>query len=902
MVDFIVYSLLYIIGKGSAKTMHRKTESHIMLKKIIIAALLLSASLTAVSSEAISPKADEAAVVIAGNARFTVLTPQLIRMEWSADGCFEDNATLTFVNRRMPVPEYKVVRSKSKTVIRTSALTLTYRMTGKFTDENLRAEFMLNGRKVIWTPGLKDTLNLLGTTRTLDGCSGSKLNEPMENGLLSRSGWSLVDDSRNHLLVPVESHWKEWVGTRPEGDRQDFYLFAYGHDYKKALADYSAIAGRSPMPPKYTFGYWWSRYWQYSDNEFRDLVSRIRSIGIPIDVLIVDMDWHETWGLRKRNSPKDAYGQRIGWTGYTWQKELFPSPENFLEWTEREKLKVALNLHPASGIEPFEEPYADFAKEYGWKEEGKGIPFRMSEQKWADTYFKTVLDPMSDAGVDFWWLDWQQWKESKYVPGLSNTFWLNHTFFTHAKEVSPEIRPFIYHRWGGLGSHRYQLAFSGDTYATWETLAFLPWFTATSSNVNYGYWGHDIGGHMFHKNTPATDPELYARWLQYGVFTPIFKTHSTKDSRIVRYPWAFPDHMFIMRDAIRLRYDLIPYIYNASRANYDTGVGMCRPMYYDYPESENAYIMKEQFMFGDDILATAIVEPVDSVTGLASREIWFPEGKWYDFATGAMYEGDRVDTLSYVLAENPWFAKAGSIIPMNPSHIRNLQSPCDTLVLTFVPGGDGELRLYEDDGLSQEYVDGGAWTPIYKRTDGNTVSILIGARDGNYGGAPESRSYELRFPAMFPPISVKADGVELPYSRFGGKDCWTYDAYSLSPVIHISGKDCSEAISVEMDFDDRSMERQPELYGLRGVFRRCVDLTVEFKFEQGKKDGYLMLPVEYLKVSQCPNFILENPAGIMSYLDSYIVNKELLYEKIDSMSLIGENFKQRLRSQLSIRD
>lgn len=147
---------------------------------------------------------------------------------------------------------------------------------------------------------------------------------------------------------------------------------------------------------------------------------------------------------------------------------------------------------------------------------------------------------------------------------------------------------------------------------------------------------------MFHKNTPATDPELYARWLQYGVFTPIFKTHSTKDSRIVRYPWAFPDHMFIMRDAIRLRYDLIPYIYNASRANYDTGVGMCRPMYYDYPESENAYIMKEQFMFGDDILATAIVEPVDSVTGLASREIWFPEGKWYDFATGAMYEGDRL--------------------------------------------------------------------------------------------------------------------------------------------------------------------------------------------------------------------------------------------------------------------
>ena len=182
------------------------------------------------------------------------------------------------------------------------------------------------------------------------------------------------------------------------------------------------------------------------------------------------------------------------------------------------------------------------------------------------------------------------------------------------------------------------------------------------------------------------------------------------------------------------------------------------------------------------------------------------------------------------------------------------------------------------------------------------MSIVVGAREGNYDGAPEARSYELRLPAMFPPVSVKADGVELPYSRFGGKNCWTYDAYSLSPVIHISGKDCSEALSVEMEFDDRSMGRQPELYGVRGVFRRCIDLTVEFKFEQGKKDGYLMLPVEYLKVSQCPNFILENPASIMSYLDSYVVNKKLLFEKIDSMSLIGEGFKQRLRSQLEIRD
>ena len=874
-----------------------------MTRRLLAVFILCCISLAsmAATEKVNDPKADDAAVVVAGNARFTVLTPQMIRMEWSEDGVFEDRATLTFVNRKLDVPQFKVKRSSGKVTIKTSAVTVTYKITGRFTDDNLKAEFKMGDKKVLWMPSFEDTLNLMGTTRTLDKCDGNKLGrEPMEKGLLSRSGWAVVDDSRRHILTPVESHWKEWVECRPEGDRQDLYLFAYGHDYKQALADYSKVAGRSPMPPKYTFGYWWSRYWQYSDNEFRDLVANIRSVGIPIDVLIVDMDWHETWGLRKKNSPKDEYGQRIGWTGYTWQKELFPSPKNFLEWTEREELKVALNLHPASGIQPYESVYESFTKDYGWNEPGKPVPFHMDEQKWADSYIKTVLAPMEDMGVDFWWLDWQQWMISKFTPELSNTFWLNHTFFTHAQERDPSIRPFIYHRWGGLGSHRYQLAFSGDTYATWQTLAFLPWFTSTASNVNYGYWGHDIGGHMFHSNVKETDPELYTRWLQYGVFTPIFKTHSTKDQKIVRYPWAFPDHVFHMRDAIRLRYDLVPYIYNASRENYDTGVAMCRPMYYDYPELDKAYSSPEQFMFGNDILATAVVQPVDKVTGLAKRSIWFPEGAWYDFATGAMYEGDACKELQYTIAENPWFAKAGSIIPMNPSDIDNLQKDCGKLVLTFVPGGDGELRLYEDDGLSQDYMNGGAWTNVEKKTEGNVVKICVAAREGTYAGALESRAFELRLPAMYPPVSVKVNGEEVSYMRFAEGTCWTYDAYTLAPVIYVAQQSCASDLDVELVFDEYAMTDQKQLYGLSGVFKRAVALTGEFKFEQGKSDSYLMLPVEYLKVAQCPNFILEDPFKIAEFIEEYKANKSAFYEMVEQMTMIGDEFKEKLKSQMTI--
>ena len=861
--------------------------------------LVLLTALACTLSPAIAdnPKADAKAVVTSGNARFTVLTPQLIRMEWSADGQFEDRATLTFVNRETPVPEFKVRESKSKLTITTPALTLTYLKNGKFSDKNLKAVFTLNGKEVVWTPGMENPQNLLGTTRTLDGADGSKLKEPMEQGILSRAGWSLIDDSQRHVLTPDGSEWEEWVEARPEGDRQDLYLFAYGHDYKQALADYALVAGRAPMPPKYTLGYWWSRYWQYSDNEFVDLVNKLKSMDVPIDVLIVDMDWHETWGLRKSNSPKDEYGQRIGWTGYTWQKELFPSPANFLKWTENEELKVALNLHPASGIQPYEAVYDDFTKEYGWSEKGKSVPFKIDERKWADAYFKTVLEPMERNGVDFWWLDWQQWKESKYTPGLSNTFWLNHTFFNHAERQNPGLRPFIYHRWGGLGSHRYPLAFSGDTYATWPMLAYLPYFTATASNVNYGWWGHDIGGHMFHKTQKATDPELYTRWLQYGVFTPIFKTHSTKDPRIERCIWCFPDHMFLMRDAIRLRYTLAPYIYNAARENYDTGVGMCRPMYYDYPESDKAYETPEQFMFGNDILATTITQPVDSITGLAPRTIWFPEGAWFDCATGSMYEGGRTEELHYTLAENPHYAKAGSIIPMNPATVKNLQQPCDTLVLTFIPGGDGQLRHYEDDGMSQQYKTNYAVTTVSKKQEGNTVRVRISPREGSFAGASDSRSYELRFPAVFPPKSVKVNGKELAYSRFPKAGEWTYDGYTLAPVIYTGTTACDAPVEIELAFDDYATAHQADLYGMSGVFKRCLDLTVEFKTEQGAhSEPYLMLPEEYLRVSQCPNFILEEPFRIAEFIGAYAKNKAALFEKTDSMTIIGDNFKQRLKA------
>jgi alpha-glucosidase len=492
--------------------------------------------------------------------------------------------------------------------------------------------------------------------------------------------------------------------------------------------------------------------------------------------------------MERRLGP-DAFGEPRGWTGYSWNRELFPDPEGFLSELHSMGYKTALNLHPASGIREYEDCYDAFVKDYlsrtsdydgprdyiygkephqyagvpkpaGREGYSASVPYRMDQEAWADSYFGTVIRPLEHQGVDFWWLDWQQWRESRYVKGLSNTFWINYAFFTDKAQSSSE-RPFIYHRWGGLGSHRYQLGFSGDTYDEWSVLEYLPYFTATASNVGYGYWGHDIGGHMQKRdNQRLTDPEMYTRWLQFGVFTPIFKTHSTQSANLERKIWAYPDHFEYMLEAIRLRYTLSPYIYTFAREAYDTGVSICRPLYYAYPEADDAYSFNQEYLFGDRILATAICEPAGA-DGKSARIIWFPKGDdWYDMALHTVHKGGSVKTLRYAIDENPWYVKAGSIIPLASTKIKSLQEASNVLGILIVPGkGQSSFTLYEDDGTSRDYDSACARTLISKTVSGSKVKVIIGPRKGSYEGMPESREIYLALEGVSKlPKSVKCNG------------------------------------------------------------------------------------------------------------------------------------------------
>jgi alpha-glucosidase (family GH31 glycosyl hydrolase) len=774
------------------------------------------------------PVADPRAVVTQGNARVTVLTPQLIRIEWAADGKFEDHASLVFINRRLPVPRYSHEFTGNKFTLKTDALTLTYTPNGDghFTSDNLNIALTVDGKPVVWQPGKIDLQNLKGTTRTLDGALGDKTKEPIGNGFVSRSGWAVEDDSQRPLFDSADfrflqgenSPWP-WVMERPAGARQDWYFFGYGHDYHKALGDYVRVAGRIPLPPRFAFGAWWSRYWAYSDQEIEEIIRGFRENDTPLDVFVIDMDWHINIDQLEAKGETDQSKERLGWTGYTWNKLLFPDPAQFLARLHADGLKTSLNMHPASGVQPWEDAYPAMAKAMGIDPTTKKyVPFDITDKRYAINYMNLLHHPLEKQGIDFWWLDWQQEPTTK-LANVNPTWWLNYVHFTDQQREGK--RPLLFHRWGGLGNHRYQIGFSGDTVSVWDSLAFQPWFTATAANVGYAYWSHDIGGHM----PGAVDPELFTRWVQFGTFSPILRTHTTKNPDSERRIWAYPEPFSsILRSAFQLRYALQPYIYTEGRRTYDTGVAFFRPLYYDWPEANEAYSSKDEYLFGDQMLASPVVAPADKASGLATEHVWLPQGEWIEWPTGKHLTGPTTTDRSFSIDQIPIYLKAGAIVPMQPKMSYTGEKPVDPLIVNvwpLNPGSTSSYSVYEDSGIAEEYQRGVfARTPIKAAQTGDTLRVEIGPVEGSYEGMLKTRSYELRLPADWPPASVTVNGVAVNRGTPTGKGGWSFEGNTLTTVIPVASSSVASRVTIEVHRSVGLTARRDDLDGFAGSMTR----------------------------------------------------------------------------------
>ncbi|MFC2176686.1 TIM-barrel domain-containing protein, partial [Bacteroidota bacterium] len=397
----------------------------------------------------------------------------------------------------------------------------------------------------------------------------------------------------------------------------------------------------------------------------------------------------------------------------------------------------------------------------------------------------------------------------------------------------------------------------GDTYTSWKSLDFQPFFTATASNVGYGYWSHDIGGHIAFGC--KTKGELYLRWIQYGVFSPILRTHASKNALIERRPWMFPEYFSAMREAIKLRYTLAPYIYKSAMQAYETGISICRPMYYDYPETENAYSFKGQYMFGNDIMVAPVTTRLSKTNWLAKKKIWLPEGDWYEYHSGSLLKGNQVVARFYAQDEIPFFCKAGAIIPMYPD-VKNLQERPSVQVISFVPGTSvSSTELYEDDESTNDYK-GGSFskrTVIRENISDTTMKITIEPAIGTYEGMPEKQAFELKLLNTILPVAVTINGE---------KRSANYLNTELSTSVSISEMLVTEKIEVLITFNQSFANQTKVLDGNKGFLKRVAWITEKLKFAAATRDWGGTLPNSIYETGNITNLIFYHPEQVFTQM------------------------------------
>ncbi|KAI4142360.1 MAG: hypothetical protein LQ340_007371 [Diploschistes diacapsis] len=760
----------------------------------------------------VKPNANPKSIVAGDHWRFTVLTDGLLRFEWTGDkpGEFEDRASTFAINRDFPVPEFQQWEKNGYLNIRTSRFHVIYNKKA-FTESNLLVRILggITRHHSEWRYGqVADGFG--GTARTLDGVDGRIEVGP---GVVSSQGYAAINDSRSMLF-----DGSGWVGSRQGGaGRVDGYLFAYAHDYRGAIRALYGLSGKQPLLPRWSLGNWWSRYYAYNADEYTNLMDRFKKEGIPMNVAVIDMDWH--WVHAQR--VKDA--GMSGWTGYSWDKALFPDPKHFCKGLHDRNLKITLNDHPADGVASYEDAYQEMAKALGHDtSNGEAIDFDSTDRKFLDAYFDILLRRLENDGCDFWWVDWQSGPFSR-IKGTDPLWMLNHYHFLNNK-VRDKNAPLVFSRYAGPGSHRYPVGFSGDTVTTWNSLDFQPEFTATASNIGYGWWSHDIGGHMH----GYRDDELVARWVQLGVFSPIMRLHSTQSLWMSKEPWLYGIQTeMAMKEMLRFRHRMLPYLHTMNVRATREDEPLVQPMYWTWPERKEAIQFKNQFYFGSELLVTPITSPQDPTLRLGTVKAWLPPGRHVDIFTGAVYDGDRVLDIYRSLNHIPVLASCGSIVPLDHDPVPgNGSFNPSNMELLIVVGEDARFTIIEDD------ASGNAASVNF--------SITFNQRDGtlHIAGAPPSaspatRKWWLNFAACYfdeHDLRITDTGSNEDSDKDKGSELLapsvTRSAYGT--MVELGSLDAGSSVTVSVGRDPQLRIADPGEW-IRGTL---MDAQIEFGVKQ----------------------------------------------------------------------
>ncbi|MCE0498255.1 MAG: glycoside hydrolase family 31 protein [Methylacidiphilales bacterium] len=734
-------------------------------------------------------------MAVTGNARFTVITPNLIRMEYAPDGKFVDLPSWFAVNRDTRDTNARITNDHKKVDIDTGAIHLTYQDDGKpFSPDNLQAGIKEDSVTVVWKPGMRSIQNLGGAIRSLDGVSGPL---PLGEGILSREGWYLLDDSKSPLF------FGDWVESRPKNGGRDWYLFGYGLDYKAAFQSFTAVGGAVPLPRKYTLGVWYSRYWPYSADEFKQIVQEYAQHDFPLDMLVMDMDWH----LTDTTVPGVKRHFNQIWTGYTWNKKLIPDPQGLLHWFHDQGLHVTLNDHPADGIQPQEEMYSAFMQAMGRDTNShETIPFDAGDKHYVDIFYQFSHQPREKEGVDFWWLDWGP-NYTHSLPDVTDLQLLN--FYNYTRTQANGLRGQSFSRWAGWGDHRYPINFSGDANTGWSMLSFEVPFTSTAGNMGAFFWSHDIGGFKGGRNE-----ESYTRWCQFGAFAAALRSHSTRDATMDRRPWTYPAWAETsMRRSFHLRSEMMPYLYTSIWQGTKASLPFIRPLYVDFPGVEQAYHNGQEYMFGDNLLVAPIAKPGVGPNRVATQSVWFPEGNWYDFFTGECFTGPTEGVAADSIDTFPLYVRGGVPLPMQAYTPRPGTAPLTDLVVRCYPGEDGKTgtaSIYEDDGVTTGYEHGEfATTALTYARRADEITVVIAPTQGSFKGQPSTRRDVVELPC-----TAKLTSCNIPDAKI------SYDDDSLTNRIELP----ETAVSKGWTLVVHAAEIDPAVVVQRAVAKHLQDL------------------------------------------------------------------------------
>jgi alpha-glucosidase len=372
--------------------------------------------------------------------------------------------------------------------------------------------------------------------------------------------------------------------------------------------------------------------------------------------------------------------------------------------------------------------------------------------------------------------------------GLGTTHAKNHNIYgmemTRAtyegvRRLLPNERPFILTRASYAGGERYSAAWTGDNVASWEHLAMAIPMCLNMSVSGQPFIGADIGGFIGHPSG-----ELFARWLELGVFTPLMRAHSVINEKN-KEPWEYGDvYTDINRETINMRYRLLPYIYTAMAGASSSGIPAMRPMVLEFPEEARFAETADEFMFGSDLLVAPVV-----TAGDLRRSVDFPQGTWYDFLSGVSVEGGNSVAVDAPVGRIPVFARAGSVIPTQQTVQYTSQAPISPLTLYAFPprpGTDALSPYYEDDGYSFNYAKGEYYRRVFRQSqNGRDRTITIGAVEGSY--VPPPRPVLLRFMGcQTSPSAVRMGARRLDHvEHLSGPDAsgWTYDGENKSVIV-----------------------------------------------------------------------------------------------------------------------